>query len=575
MMMARRRYKAVVAAVLPLVAAIAIGSVWNDALTVSAESTARSTFFLVSFDEVTSCTLDDADKCDKWPAAGDGKVYLYTLEESFGSTGKYKRFFHVFVPSGIEGPAPLAVVLHGGYLSGMKLFGMLPFHTWAAGHQTTWQKNTESCRATTDGSNPLHSSVDFKTADGKACDPQEMTTNAPTKFVVVYPSGLVDRKRCLLKDKNVCQTNADCPGLLNTCRGQSPTEVITAKSTCHWEDGRSASPNWGLDSTNPADETQYRDDVGFINYILETLLQPSQEMPAVSRVVLGGISNGGIMAQRVACHAGDPLYPAVGNISSLMVNVAAMPRNTYDGVLNRQKCEPRRPLRVIYTVGTGIPTPDCNVYGCDEPTVDGDGIIAYGSPGQRHNVNSPSLGAIVSHKESIGRWAQTNAGLSGRTVPEAVVDNIGFFTTRSKISFGSDFPESDVVGYVTNGGTHVMNSYLGDMDVFETMLKFSLPGEAKNTDLTLNGFPHKFDAFAPSSSTPRYGLVFLHGGGGTKEGAEDALKLTLQWAEDNSVVVVVPQGQAVQTCCKFIHHIYVGFKNRYISTQSLSFPTTS
>ena len=37
----------------------------------------------------------------------------------------------------------------------------------------------------------------------------------------------------------------------------------------------------------------------------------------------------------------------------------AMPRNIYDGVLNRQKCEPRRPLRVIYTVGTGVPTPDC------------------------------------------------------------------------------------------------------------------------------------------------------------------------------------------------------------------------
>ena len=366
--------------------------------------------------------------------------------------------------------------------------------------------------------------------------------------------------------KTPCEANSDCVGLINRCLGRSPLDPSSLASMCHWEDGRSPSPNWALTS-NSSTPTQYRDDVGFVNHIIDTLLTSSSSaasgphrMPAVNRVVLGGTSNGGMMTHRVGCHAGDPAYPALGNISALMINVAAMPYNVFDGRLGRQRCAPRRPLRVIYTVGKGIATPDCAVYGCEQPAVDGDGQIPLGTPGQLHNVNSPSLGAVVSHEESLQRWVQANALLAGRAddSPTSSTEQVGFFTTKTTLSFGADSSSSDVVGYVTDGGAHMINADRGDIDVFETMLKFALQEDpnippakvpTKHTDLTLPGHPHTFDVYVPSSA-PRDGIVFLHGGGGNKTGTERSLGLTAQWAEEHRVVVAVPQGQSVDTCGK-------------------------
>ena len=303
--------------------------------------------------------------------------------------------------------------LHGGFLSGLRSLQTKPFHLWAAGHQRTWKRNTPSCKMAWDPANP-HAKT-FKTASGVDCDPEDVTTEAPSRFIVVYPSGLQDRRLCSVNPpKTPCENNRDCVGILNLCRGRSPDPPSTL-SMCHWEDGRSPSPNWALNSSS-ASATQYRDDVGFVNHIVDTLFTPSasEPMPSVNRVVVGGTSNGGIMTHRVGCHAGDPAYPALGNISALMINVAAMPYNIFDGHLGRQRCLPRRPLRVIYTIGKGIATPDCKVYGCEQPSVDGDGQIPLGTSGQVHNVNSPSLGALVSHEESMGTWVQANALLAGQ-----------------------------------------------------------------------------------------------------------------------------------------------------------------
>ena len=69
-------------------------------------------------------------------------------------------------------------------------------------------------------------------------------------------------------------------------------------------------------------------------------------------------------------------------------------------------------------------------------------------------------------------------------------------------------------------------------------------------NLTLPGFPHEFDVFAPSGGTGAalFGMVFLHGGGGTKEGTEVSLNISLEWIEASSVVVAIPQGQSLPTC---------------------------
>eukprot|EP01052_Picozoa_sp_SAG31_P043227 SAG31_NODE_7133_length_1780_cov_2.048780_1_plen_371_part_00 len=71
----------------------------------------------------------------------------------------------------------------------------------------------------------------------------------------------------------------------------------------------------------------------------------------------------------------------------------------------------------------------------------------------------------------------------------------------------------------------------------------------------VEGFPHLIDIAAPSSaagidgqSQPAAALVFLHGGGGTKEGVEVELGVTAEWAQTHRTVVAVPQGQSLQTC---------------------------
>ena len=152
----------------------------------------RSTFSLVSVEEVQSCPFPS--KCGHWPAAGDGTVRLYTSDESFGSSSTYRRFFYTFVPASVSEPAPLVVYLHGGYMSGLMSLKTKPFHGWAAGHQRTWKRNTPSCKMTWNHSDPL--AKRFETAAGEDCDPDDVTTEAPTGYVVVYPSGLQDRRVC-------------------------------------------------------------------------------------------------------------------------------------------------------------------------------------------------------------------------------------------------------------------------------------------------------------------------------------------------------------------------------------------
>ena len=101
------------------------------------------------------------------------------------------------------------------------------------------------------------------------------------------------------------------------------------------------------------------------------------------------------MTQRVGCHIGDPKYPRLSMITSLMINVASgMSNNVYKGLLGRARCNPKKPLRVIYTLGAGVPTPDCKQYGCTSPTVDGDERMPIGNVGEVHNLNSPALGAL-------------------------------------------------------------------------------------------------------------------------------------------------------------------------------------
>lgn len=71
----------------------------------------------------------------------------------------------------------------------------------------------------------------------------------------------------------------------------------------------------------------------------------------------------------------------------------------------------------------------------------------------------------------------------------------------------------------------------------------------------VEGFPHLIDIAAPSPAAGTDGqpqrapaVVFLHGGGGTKEGVEVTLGVTAEWAQTHQTIVAVPQGQSLQVC---------------------------
>jgi len=81
------------------------------------------------------------------------------------------------------------------------------------------------------------------------------------------------------------------------------------------------------------------------------------------------------------------------------------------------------------------------------------------------------------------------------------------------------------------------------------------------TDVTLPAFPHKMDVYLPSNAARV--VVFLHGGGGTKEGGaarESGIRLdnppgatpvpNTAWLTTRRTAFVFPQGQAVETSPK-------------------------
>ena len=166
------------------------------------------------------------------------------------------------------------------------------------------------------------------------------------------------------------------------------------------------------------------------------------------------------MSHRIGCHVGDPKYPGLSMVSALMLNVATgMSKNLYKGLLGRSRCDPRKPLRVIYTVGAGIPTPDCKEYGCKSPTVDGDSIMPFGKIGDFHNVHSPALGAIVSHNESMTLWVSSNYRFFQKKKKQPVsqeksIKKVGFFSTKTGFTF-KDMEHGNVVSFVTRPGSHI------------------------------------------------------------------------------------------------------------------------
>jgi len=127
----------------------------------------------------------------------------------------------------------------------------------------------------------------------------------------------------------------------------------------HWNDGR-------IDPSIPADV----DDVAFIRTLIDTL---AAEYPIdTARVFATGISNGGMMAYRLACELSDKIA-AIAPVAGAVAGDLA------------PRCQPARPVSVIAMNGTA------------DPLVPWEG-------GQVHGVRD--RGAVLGARASVALFAQ-------------------------------------------------------------------------------------------------------------------------------------------------------------------------
>jgi polyhydroxybutyrate depolymerase len=117
---------------------------------------------------------------------------------------------------------------------------------------------------------------------------------------------------------------ANQTGLMNYVDRDRFIAVFPDGKEAHWNDGRSTM------SAGP-------DDVAFLRRLITDVVQHLGGDP--NRVFIAGISNGGMMAQRMACEASD-VVKAIGAV------VANMPADLV------ARCHPSRPIPVVLFNGT-------------------------------------------------------------------------------------------------------------------------------------------------------------------------------------------------------------------------------
>ncbi len=349
-------------------------------------------FRLVGMTE-PSCTLRPSRCAALWPA---GRVLRFESEETFeGAT--HPRTFYAVIPPDLTGPAPVWIQLHGGYGSFERQLTLHETARLAAGSPLDWTRNAGDCQL-----DPFADPAGFVDASGEPCDPEAVSARSAERAIVVYPEG-VDQD------------------------GQR-----------HWEDGRIPSPGFGTTAQN-------RDDLGFLDHVLRTLLDTPEVPLDAERVYLSGVSNGGNMTLRVICSVGDPRYPTLERIAAFSVVVSAMAEGSARGLEGRTACRASapRPLPVHYIVGRGFPTPT--------PDVDGDGYVPWGVPGEVRRNNSPSGGWLLAVDDTLDLLRAHLEASSGAPSTERL-EPLGAFATRRQIEVGGTVAQ--LVQITTEGGHH-------------------------------------------------------------------------------------------------------------------------
>lgn len=334
------------------------------------------------------------EDCDNWPTGGT--LRRFDVEETYGDV-THQRSFYVFVPDGLEPGAPTWIHLHGGTGSAQRQIENFTGFPIARGEAVTWRRNTDTCQY-----DPYRRPPGFVAADGSACSADVVRAQSREPVVLVFPEGIME------------------PG----DRGR------------HWEDGRIPSPGFGTDE-------QHRDDVGFLDHVVETLLTHPFFSIDPDRIYLSGTSNGGMMVHRVLCEMG-PNRPSLARIAAVTSLVSAVPEGIAEGLEGRPRCDPNpHVVPTLYVAGHGFPTPD--------DSVDGDGFVPWGEPGGVFETNSPDGGWLLGVEDSyalLQRHLDAAAGEPGREEVSA----LGAFTERRRYVAGGQ--ELEFLG--VEGGHHLL-----------------------------------------------------------------------------------------------------------------------
>ena len=342
----------------------------------------------------------------------EGVTTRFTSEEIFGEQ-THERTFYVHSAEPAATNLPVVIVLHGGTGDAAKMLtarggGSTAHAQLARGESFAWRPHTDSCQMNDQGK--------FRGVDRplRACTPDAIEAHTGP-FLLVVPEGILDRG---------------------------------SDSARHWEDGRTPSP--GFDQ-----EPEVRDDVGFIAHVIDTVSRQYEGQIDPERVYLIGASNGGMMTQRVVCHAGDPDYPSLSKLAAASAQIATMPVALFEGTDGRTKCGDAHTVSVPLALflGDGVDTPTCETFlGCSgDETHSGDGRMPFGASGETYNVYSPDSGLVMNAPDVFAMWRAIFVRDTGTTAT-ATDSTIGYFTMAREHTYaGSDVR---LLIAVTQGGRH-------------------------------------------------------------------------------------------------------------------------
>jgi polyhydroxybutyrate depolymerase len=183
----------------------------------------------------------------------------------------------------------------------------------------------------------------------------------------------------------------------------------------NWNDGRMD------EEANDRAHRENIDDVGFISALIDFMIKNYNTDP--KRVYITGMSNGALMAYRLACELSDKIAaiaPVDGSIARLFLS----------------ECKPARPVSVLA------------INNVNDPMVPFEGGEIYG------HFHLVKLGKVLSVKESIMFWVNRDKCLTLPAITEEPDKDPKDGTRVLRRAYTHGIEKTEVIVYSIDGGGH-------------------------------------------------------------------------------------------------------------------------